>query len=241
MALEAYDIDLIEKAIDQELSEFEQLEFKKRLQESGEFKAYYDQHQSLLGHLRAYKKNEVKNELKSLYADFKNEKTHPTSSGFPSLLRYGIAAAFTIATTVFIWVITNKPRNVQELYAEYYTPYEGGPLLRGEEQDSMQMALSAYYQEDYPKALSLFLNLKSPKRLLLIGNCHINLDQYEEAEQALRKEYSTPNTLYKEEAKWYLAMLYLKQGQKEQAVKMLEELSEDYYYDRAQDILEELD
>ena len=66
MALEAYDIDLIEKAIDQELSEFEQLEFKKRLQESGEFKAYYDQHQSLLGHLRAYKKNEVKNELKTL-------------------------------------------------------------------------------------------------------------------------------------------------------------------------------
>ena len=84
------------------------------------------------------------------------------------MLRYGIAAAFTIATTVFIWVITNKPRNVQELYAEYYTPYEGGPLLRGEEQDSMQMALSAYYQEDYPKALSLFLNLKSPKRLLRI-------------------------------------------------------------------------
>ena len=40
---------------------------------------------------------------------------------------------------------------------------------------------------------------------------------------------------------WFLALLYLKQGQKEQAVKMLEELSEDYYYDRAQDILEELD
>ncbi|MEO0555743.1 MAG: tetratricopeptide repeat protein [Bacteroidota bacterium] len=241
MELEAHDIDLIEKAIDQELSESEKLEFEKKLQSSGEFKAYYDQQQSLLDHLRAYKKNEVRNELKALYDDFKNEKEFTSTSRFSSWLKYGIAAALAIVVAVFIWRITNAPKTTQQLYTEYYTPYEGGPLLRGEEQDSMQMALSAYYRHEYEKALSLFLRLEGPKRFLLIGNCYMNLEDYQKAERALKEEYSKPDTPYKDEARWYLALLYLQQNQKENAVKALKELQEGYYYDKAREILRELD
>lgn len=238
MALSQHHIDLIQRALDSDLSEAEKVEFEKALKDSKEFKQEYDHQYSLLGHLVAHRKQEVRKELKELYTDFKNDKaSNSISRQFP-YLKYGIAASIIIAISVFFWVINRESKSSLELYNEYYEPFHGGPLLRGEEQDSAQMALSAYYRKDYDLALSLFSGLEHPNKILLLGNCYLNLERYKEAEEAFKYELSKEGG--KDAARWYLALLYLKQNKRAKARKELKEFQKGYYYDKATEILEEL-
>lgn len=241
MALSQHDIDLIERALDNDLSDAEKLEFDQELKNSKTFKQAYEDQLNLLGHLVAHKKQEIRKELKELYTDFKKDRANNETPRQIHFLKYGIAASIIIAASVSFWVINRESKSSFELYNEYYEPFHGGPLLRGEEEDSVQMALSAYYGKDYQLALSLFSTLEHPKKLLLIGNCYLNLERYEEAEKAFMSELQNTKSDYHEPAKWYLALLYLKQGEKDKAEKLLKEFNEGYYYQKAAEVLEELD
>lgn len=237
MALSEYHIDLVQRALDNDLSEAEKVAFDKELKNSIELKEEHERQLNLLGHLEAHRKQKIKKELKDLYVDFRQNKLS-RSKQIP-FFKYGIAASVLIILSTIFWVVNRTPKSSLELYHEYYEPFHGGPLMRGEEEDSVQMALSAYYLEDYQKALHLFSKLGHPKKDLLIANCYLNLERYNEAEEALKTAITVEGN--QEAATWYLALLYLKQGKNNKAKKVLSQLKKGYYYSEAVEILDAMD
>jgi tetratricopeptide (TPR) repeat protein len=120
--------------------------------------------------------------------------------------------------------------------------------LRGavEKESFRSEAFQAYEQGNYQKALDGFNSIlkdgNDPGVLLLTGNCNLILGNISEAKNNFRvliKDYKEHDT----QAKWYLSLCYLKEGDVDRAKMMLEELSgtEISYANKAKELLKRVD
>lgn len=172
----------------------------------------------------------------------KSNKTTPKAINW-----YAIAATFTgiLVTGLMIYLLLNTSSN--EIYNEYYKPYAVQDISRGQSNsEKYGESFKLYNNKQYKQAITGFIALSEEASntddevLLYLGNCYMNTDNFEMAIatfQLVEEESSfhTPSL-------WYLALSYLRQGDKNNAMNTLNKLiSEHTIYDRpAKDLLKEL-
>lgn len=239
MTLTLEEIELIETALRDQLTESQQKDFNSKINGSEEFKLEYLAQKNLIGHLKAQRKIELKNELKELYNYSKKPKSTTSFTSYLVTYKYGIAATIALIVCVSLLIFNPGKNSLNNLYLEYYEPFAGVPLLRGSDQDSLQIALSKYYNHNFEEALVVFEKIETPNKDLLIGNCYLNLSKLPEAKKAFEKaiESKKGNT---NAAKWYLALTYIKEENTQQSLLLLSELQNSEYGELAKKLLEDI-
>ena len=111
-----------------------------------------------------------------------------------------------------------------------------GPLYEG---------MEAYRSGDYPKAIALMESIEdktepSPDRWFYLGITQLAVGDAEKAIDSFKQQASIDGK-YKEQINWYLALAYLKSGDKAQALSTLKTIEAgDFEFERAALLMEEL-
>jgi len=138
---------------------------------------------------------------------------------------------FIAATVIILFgifgVIYNSHRTIktsESLYAEYFEPYISpvGTVRSTVSYDSLfYFAISLYNEREYESAINIFKLIPEDYNLshfvkLLAGSAYMELDRIDEAIKEL--SFIDNQSLCYESAQWYLALCYLKAGDRDNAI-----------------------
>jgi tetratricopeptide (TPR) repeat protein len=244
------DIALVERYFDEELSQSEINSFHQRLEKDNNLKALFIQEKTLLRGIRFAGLQRDLAKLKEIEASVVRPETERGGKRF-SFFYLKVAAAIAILAVV-IKLLMPVEEDSEELFQAYFKPYPNAfePTTRGTD-DLTERAetFQAYEQGNYQKALIGFNEiLKSgnepgvPGVLLLAGNANLMLGNVQEAKNnflLLIKNYDELDT----QARWFLSLCYLKEGDIDQAKILWEELggTEISYEKKAKELLKKVD
>jgi len=241
-----HDITLMERYFDSELSVEEMATFSARLQHDQIFRSLVEREKIIIGAIRNQGLLDNLHYLKSVEEKIQGNHAHHSLAGIRTWYYY--AAAAVVALLIAVKVLLPGQPTSEELFAEYFTPYQNvfEPTLRGTDMTTKRTeAFQAYEAENYSRAALLFNELlavkKEPEVLFLLGNTNLMLGQVSEAREnfvTLINEFDDMDL----QAKWYLSLCYLKSDDRENARKMLRELGETEisYASKAKELLEKV-
>lgn len=165
---------------------------------------------------------------------------------------YWAAAAVLILVVGTVLLLRPTPTDTLALYETYYKPYPDvfNPSVRGEPSTTASMrerASAAYRAGRYQEAQQLFRSQAGADRQeqdniqLYLGNCYLALGDLDAASKAFLSIGADSHIA--SQAKWYLAMTYLKAGTADRAKSVLHTLADDggSYADRAREILQKIE
>lgn len=164
----------------------------------------------------------------------------------PVFLKYAAAVAVMILIGS-ITLISEKDLSNDEIIEGYYKPYNPPATNRSgsfETNAVFTLALDYYNIHDYKNAAIYFSKVleMEPGNMqssFLKGVSNFEEKKYPDAEQSFVSVINDNNNLFIENAKWYLALCYVKTNEKEKAVKQLEIIKEEggIYRDDARKII----
>ncbi|WP_299674641.1 tetratricopeptide repeat protein [uncultured Dokdonia sp.] len=219
---------LIHNYFHQTLTEEDEVLLNKLLESDPEFNALFE----LEKDLNAVLIDTGKDRLKQQFIDFENqepEENKVTSS--PSFLRYAVAACVIIGLSILASKYFIDTTNTDDLFAENFTAYRNivVPIERGEGIDTSQEdAFFKYEMKDYNAAITgfqaEFKKTQASYYLFYIANAHLALGDTKQAIPLLEEHQKFKDDFY-QKSRWYLALAYVKEKNKEKSIALLEEIS----------------
>lgn len=238
--------DYIQKYLDDEMSTDEILVFEQKLICDHSFKVQFDNQKrmndlisdnDLLKFNSAIQEAEIKFNFHPRLFSKRHLKTV-----YKFAAVFLVIALFSIVTYIFI----QKPDN-NELFEKHYRFISSPQLVRGtgDSENLLSDALREYDKHNFGEAVSVFNKLLLNDKenyiaLFYLGLSYIELEEYQKAIQYLIIPAMNDDNFYKDQAGWNLALCYIKIGQNNDAIIVLEQLSEDknnYYKTEAENIL----
>jgi hypothetical protein len=158
------------------------------------------------------------------------------------------AAAIGVIVVIANFFSSSTVFNNQTLYAQYTSNVESLPSVeRGNSTDSLFIeAANLYNQKNYTKALPILLDIVSKKQnekqlLLAAGVCYLKTEKIDSA-LAIFNTLSTQQTVFKDKATWYKALILLKQNKLTDSYNTLLLISTDADdYKAAKELMEKID
>jgi tetratricopeptide (TPR) repeat protein len=147
----------------------------------------------------------------------------------PAYLKYAaVITVFVIFGSIMLY--PGKNQSSEEILSRYYKVYEpatsqrSGTFARNQD---FTLALEYYNTHDYEKAAKLFSkivesNPKDMQSTLLNGISNFESNRYPDAKQSFGTVIDNKNNLFIDQAKWYLALCYIKTDDKIKAIQQLE-------------------
>jgi hypothetical protein len=219
-----HDIELIERYFDPEVSETEKEILAEEIEKDKNLKELFKREKLLI---KTIQFEGAKQDLRFLN-NLEEKLSRADQRSIPPYY-YAIAASVVIFVLVGIFNPFAKSSK-SDLYAEYFTPHPNlfEPTVRGDANTNTRAeGFVAYENGDYQKAINIFSDLlkekKEPGIMLLSANANLALGKNREAEMILQDLIQSSDEL-DPQAKWYLALCYLKVDEKEKSVKLLQEL-----------------
>lgn len=163
-----------------------------------------------------------------------------------------VAATLTLVlvSSAILLYVNNKSYSAGELYSMYYKPYDSYVNVRSGKINSDDIFINAlikYEKMDFVDASTLFKQVLDIDKTNIASNfyagvCYIETQKFEKASESFQFIINHNDNLFVEQAKWYLALSYLKSNQKEIAKKHFEAIvnSQSYYKEKATEILDQL-
>lgn len=157
-------------------------------------------------------------------------------------LRWLAAAASLALVAIAVWFFTSTG---EDSYRQYALHEPLSLTIRGTADQAAGAAETAFGQKDYAAALTALDRLLAaqpddPTALLYKGICLIELDRTAEA-RAVLEPMANGNSALRGEARWYLALSYLKEKNKAACKTELQKIAGgDARYDQAQELLKKL-
>jgi len=252
-------IDLIERYLYDDLTQVELDEFNDLLREDPEFnKLFYEMDHLLDGIRRSAKQTTVEEKLARL-EEALPEKTEskeqvrilPVISfkDFKNNYKMAIAATLSLLLVSTI-VITNlnSNKNPDDLFVQYFKTYENiGGIERGKSDvERLQYAMIEYDKGNYERSIQIFeqIEISDENKFeiwLYGGNAYLSLNRLNEAKNSFNNIIEA-NFEFVNDAKWYLSLCYIKEGNVELAKPLLQEVKESgrAQYKEAEELLNEL-
>ncbi len=188
---------------------------------------------TLIKDLKIVSGAEDRDNLRESIANFESKISAKETKIIPLIdyKKWIIAASILIIASISgILVFNPFATNTAKLYAENFEPYKNvvSPIVRGGNNDSEEtIAFTSYEQKNYEVAAdqfeSLFSVSKRPYYLLYQANALLAANRAKEAIPILEKHITLKGQL-SERGRWYLALAYLKENKKEEAIVTLKEI-----------------
>ena len=219
----------IEAYINGKMTDDERQEFKTKMNLDSTLQQEVQLHQELSQALSEKEVMELENLLAEVGQSYENEDSTDTSGKVVSLFRKYRALAAAVAILVVGTILFQLATGGEaDLYAKYHEPFPSYLEVRsGEPGDKpLQQAIDAYKSGDYATAKQVFDSL--PQEDLSI-KFYASLSALEagfiqDAIKGLEAVASDANATYRQQAEWYLALAYLKNGDLEKTRSTLQKI-----------------
>ncbi|MEO1410310.1 MAG: tetratricopeptide repeat protein [Bacteroidota bacterium] len=217
--------------------------FETRLAQDSGLAGRVAERRQLLTQIEIYGDHLIKQRLRTIHQREASTPPSPTRRRWWPLLLLALALL-----ALLLWWALRRP-SPQQLYADYYQTYPLSLSQRATEQPDPLAQIDRHYQNgEFDRALPLLEQSlreapdQSQLRLAL-AITYLELDRPAAAETALRELLANDFDPFREQAQWYLALLYLKRGELTRVRPYLESLAAEEggdFYKRARRLLGEL-
>lgn len=244
--------DLIERYLAGKLSEEEAEQVHERLRTDKQFVEEVRAHRLADKIVLEGELLHVRDKLRHL---MKQNRSRTSVMSVPFWKRMPVRIAATLAlllglgTVVYTLILKSRPTN-EELVAKYFEPavYADVRTADSSKNTTFDSAMQYYKTKNYSRASVHFRKfiLKDSTdidALFFYGNTLLALRELEKAQFYLEKVAESGKTIYRQEALWYLALVYLAEGNKNRCRKLLEIIiseGEGPYQEIAEKLLQEM-
>jgi len=211
--------DYIESFLNGELQEEEVLSIERRMAQDPEFKNSVMMQKAIMKGFSNKRKKDLKHKLQELERSM--EPVKQKSGNRIHMYRIGAVAAVLLLLLVAKLVFQTSPMS------KYFEPYPNyaAPVQRGADSFKGEQAFIFYEEGDYRNALEKFQNLTESDTIAFYkAQCLMATDDLDNASVLLEKLIADKESVFLEQSNWYLALLYLEEGNSEQARASLEYL-----------------
>ena len=240
------EFEAIEQYLHDEMSEEHRAAFEKRLEEDPQLRQTVYKYQQLMDGVETAS---LKMKLDEFHAEIEEdtsssaETSHIHHKKNRAFLKFLVAASIFLAFGLIIWFVTFQSSPEEELFAAYFEPDPGliTPMSSTNEYE-FYSGMIDYKQENYQKAITrweplITENPQSDTLNYFLGVAHLALGDQEPARTYLEASLETPEESFTNETYYYLALAYLKSGNRSAAVDALRESGDE----RAASLLTELE
>lgn len=235
--------DKIDAFLLEQMEEEEANTFQKQLQVDPALQKEVALQEKIIQGVKAFNNQELKARLKEIHREVVKPPTKTVRMN--PVWRYAaVAASLLLVGIVAIWLFQPKPP--QDLFQAYYEPYNFSANQRGNNDQLLAEAVALYQQGQFREALPKLDSLAqdqpdSLEYLLAQGVCYLEIGQSDQSRQVFQQIIQTGNALYTDQAKWYLALLLIKENQLEEAVALLNSLADNESADHHEEATRLLD
>ena len=253
-------IEEIEQYINGTLDEGAIADFERRMSADSELADRVNLMRQLDGSLNDQKAIDVQKAVfevgDEFFGDNKSNTQNDRSSVLKNLNFIKVAASIAFAILfgfILWWQLGAKALSNQELFANYFEPYEASDITRNEGSDlsDFNKAIQYYNAKNYSSAIPLLTQTLESKplnnqALYLLGHSYLNQKPSDDNNAIVIFEMIVQNdkAIEVDQAKWYLALIFLNQDDMESAKQLCEELlnsEEVKLKKKAEELLKELD
>lgn len=216
-------LETIERYYNGLMTKDEKLAFEAELQQDAELKQEVEDIKALLFSIE---KQSLKEKMNEFHEDLPIQMVSETSTSKVRFFNFrNSAAAIVLLAVGSYWFFTTSSN--EKIYDNYFKPDPGLPTMMSTSLDyTFYDAMVNYKQGDYETAISKWkkLEIKSPNNDTLVyflGVAHLADRHIDQAISYLEKASVTSNSVFIEDANYYLALAYLKKDKKEKAIEFL--------------------
>ena len=254
-------LDMFDNYFSGKLSQQEKIAFEEHLKSDSKMAEAFQEYQDLRKGIDYSIMKSLKEELQELETSLPEVELEPDVphriDQVPTTNRFRIwkvaAAVVLVSLSVGIIFQLQQPSSPQDLFSQHFAPADNlyVSIKRGEdiEANPLVQTFQAYDAEDYSVAIEGFETIlrqeafkdQHPMVLYFLGSAQLAQGQGEASINTFKRylEISQDNVA---QAKWYLAMGYLKENRVEEATLLLKELKQSEEYGKeAGRILKKLD
>ncbi len=247
-------IEEIDQFINRELSEKQLESFETELANNPDLAAELELHREIEASLNEKDVMNLRDKLGKISKDIIREKRKQRSliARIPNsrIAVATIAASLILLISITSLVSRHKAASEQELYTEYFRPYEATGIFRYSDSNldsKLSLALHEYNETNYTKAVKLFSDVLRYDPENPVGNFYQamalqELGQYQPAITSYNQVIQAKNNLFIQQAEWYSALCMLQNDNRKKATKQFQKIAENkgYYADKASAILRKL-
>ncbi len=215
------------------LTDEEQQLFDKLLENDVDFKKQFVFERDLKRAIKEKEKGNLKAKLQELESEIK-QKTAPQNN----FKIWVIAASFALLLSLGWFGYDNYFKvNYDNLYSNNFQPYPNTAytITRSNSDDSLErQAFVAYETGNYQIAINNFEKINEPQKEYFAfykAQSYLNLNNTKKA-KTLFKKVITDNSQFVAESHWYLALIAIKEKDKDNAINYLEKLIENYDFNK---------
>ena len=249
--MENFDHIAIDKYLNKELTKEELVLFNDKLKTDKDFaeevKLYQEIENTLTTRVSNYKdENDLRNTLEDLGAEFvskklekRDEKKVSKVFSLQKYSKYLVAASLVLFATLFFF------NNGKPSYADFANHDTIDVVFRGNTNNHLVLAENAFNAKDYKTAEKelravLFINSTKVELQMYLGVCLLEQNYFDKAESIFNR-IKDGNSIYKNNATWYLALSKLKQKDYVSCKTYLEMIPKDAEdYENAKKLLKKL-
>jgi len=238
----------IEEYIRNELTGHELMMFENALSNDPEIRGEYEFRKGVDLALQEHDIMELRDQLNTIAATT----SHSSSYGLMKFIKHSkkriAAASITLLLAIggIGFYHQNQPSNKDEVFDEYYKPYEVTVSYRSADTELnslLEKGFEAYRNKNFSQALTLFQTVLNQREdiaaRMYSGISYIETEKYREANNSFSKVVNDKDNLFIEQAKWYMSICYVKIGEFDKALHLLEDLNSEssYYRDQSEQLI----
>lgn len=239
------DIELIEAYLRGTLDEQALAAFQRRRQDDPEFDREVIDYSQIINQIRTTHEKNFMNKLRHWDSEIENRQELKV---IPLRRIFLIAASALLFALAGVYVFRNSQSDHEQLFQEYFQPYDNVISERSGRNDSQQKGMELYDQKKYDEAI---IHLKraasedsdNPALKCYLGIAYLAGGHAQEAKTIFEAMVHDDHELFKEVAEWNLAMTYLKLDTETSLKKTLEGIIQQknhVYHKQAADLLRRL-
>lgn len=215
-------IELINKYFENSLTPQEQILLKDLLTKDEAFKKEFVFQKDVKSVIAVDQRENLKSTLQGFEKNFEN---YDPPFKLPKL--WLVAASVILLISLGFWFVkdTYYPSN-EKIYTENFEPYRNiiHPVVRGQEINTIEYkAFVAYENREFHKAINLFNSSENSEAVyskFYKAMCYLEINKSSEAINLLLPIATSSNEMnnLNEKSNWYLALAYLKNGERQKAI-----------------------
>ncbi|WP_273568025.1 tetratricopeptide repeat protein [Maribacter halichondriae] len=205
----------------------EQLSFKARLADNDDLSKSFEEFKALFETVEEAALCEKLEDFHSSVIEQKEETPTKTLNISKFRFNYRIAASVTILLAIGGFWFFNSQNSNEKLFNEYYSPDPGLPTVMGANDNyAFYEAMVDYKQGNYDIAIAKWekLLVSKPENDTLnyfLGSAYLAIEEPTRAVSFLEKAIQAKSSSFRNEAHYYVGLIYLKSGKQQKAVEAL--------------------
>ena len=246
------DRHILQRYLDNELSERELDRFEQELKASPELMVDLELHKEVDEAIADSEIIDFRMQLTDLREETRRSDTGRRVFRFTRPWHYAASAALALLVAIGLATVLGRPLSNNDLFAKYMKPYELVLTNRSMDNEATQLwmnkAQEKFLNREFESAIDCFeevlaINSNKMEAEFYIGVSNMEIEKHQEASESFVRVIEQNDNLYIQKAEWFLAGCLLAMDETDRARRQLASIassSSHYYHDDAAKILKRM-